>query len=84
LFPLNTNLMMANDFGFYFVKTFELQRGFDSPGVPSSPLESFPVLEISMSKPVSRDYRSSTDLKHPFGIAPRACHFGDAPITREG
>ncbi|MGD8413494.1 MAG: hypothetical protein PVF33_04650 [Candidatus Latescibacterota bacterium] len=36
-----------------------------------------------MSKPVSRDYRSSTDLKHPFDIAPRACHesfFESAPF----
>jgi len=75
--------MMANDFGFYRVKTFELLRRFDSPGVPYRPLESSPVLEISMSKPVSRDYRSSTDLKHPFGIAPRACHesfFESAPF----
>jgi hypothetical protein len=75
--------MMANDFGFYDMKTFELPRRFESPGVPSSPLESSPVLETSMSKPVSRDYRTSTDLKHPFGIAPRACHesfFESAPF----
>jgi hypothetical protein len=36
---------MANDFAFCCVKTFELQRRFDSPGVPYSPLESSPVLE---------------------------------------
>jgi hypothetical protein len=42
----NSNPMMANDFGFYCVKTFELPRRFESPGVPSSPLESSPVLEI--------------------------------------
>jgi hypothetical protein len=46
LFPVNPNPMMANDFGFYCVKTFELRCRFDSPGVPSSPLESSPVLEI--------------------------------------
>jgi hypothetical protein len=46
LLPSNPNPMMANDFGFYEIKTFELQRRFDSPGVPSSPLESSPVLEI--------------------------------------
>jgi hypothetical protein len=31
--PLNPNPMMANDFGFYCVKAFGLQRRFDSPGV---------------------------------------------------
>jgi hypothetical protein len=46
LFPINTNPMMANDFGFYRVKTLELPRRFDSPGVPYSLLESSPVLEI--------------------------------------
>jgi len=46
LLPTNTNLMMANDFGFYDIKTFEFPRRFESPGVPSSPLESSPVLEI--------------------------------------
>ena len=45
LLLLNPNLMMANDFGFYGVKNYELQRRFDSPGVPSRPLESSPVLE---------------------------------------
>jgi len=44
--PMNPNSMMANDFGFSCVKTFELPRRFFSPGVPSSPLESSPVLEI--------------------------------------
>ena len=44
--PVNPNPMMANDFGFYFAKSFELPRRFFSPGVPSSPLESSPVLEI--------------------------------------
>jgi hypothetical protein len=42
----NTNPMMVNDFSFYCVKTFELPRRFFSPGVPSSPPESSPVLEI--------------------------------------
>jgi len=46
LLPLNPNPMMANDFGFYDMKTFRLPRRFDSPGVPYSPLESSPVLEI--------------------------------------
>jgi hypothetical protein len=46
LFPVNPNPMMAHKFGFYFVKTLKLQRRFDSPGVPYSPLESSPVLEI--------------------------------------
>ena len=46
LFLVNTNPMMASDFGFYGMQTFELQRRFESPGVPSSPLESSPVLEI--------------------------------------
>jgi hypothetical protein len=45
LFPVNTNPMMANDFGFYYMKTFELPRRFESSGVPFSPLESSPVLE---------------------------------------
>jgi hypothetical protein len=34
--PTNPNPMVANDFGFYCVKTFELPRRFFSPGVPSS------------------------------------------------
>jgi len=45
LFPINTNPMMANDFGLCAVKSIELRRRFDSPGVPYSPLESSPVLE---------------------------------------
>jgi hypothetical protein len=45
LFLTKPNPMMANDFGVYRMKTIELQRRFDSPGVPSSPLESSPVLE---------------------------------------
>jgi hypothetical protein len=44
--PVNPNAMMANDFGFYCMKTFDLRRRFHSPGVPYSPLESSPVLEI--------------------------------------
>lgn len=43
--PLNLNPMMAKDFGFYCVRIFELQRRFESPGAPYSPLESSPVLE---------------------------------------
>ena len=43
--PVNTNPMMAHDFGLYCVITFGLWRRFDSPGVPYSPLESSPVLE---------------------------------------
>jgi hypothetical protein len=43
--PVNPNPMMANDFGFPCVKSLELARRFDSPGVPYSPLESSPVLE---------------------------------------
>jgi hypothetical protein len=42
---LNLNLLMAYDFGCYAVKTFELPRRFESPGLPSSPLVSSPVLE---------------------------------------
>ena len=42
----NPNPMMAYDFGFYDMKTIELPRRFESPRVPSSPLESSPVLEI--------------------------------------
>lgn len=38
LFPANTSPMMANDFGFYDMKAFELPRRFFSPGVPYSPL----------------------------------------------
>jgi hypothetical protein len=45
LFLINPNPMMANDFGFFPVKIIALPRRFDSPGVPSSPLESSPVLE---------------------------------------
>ena len=43
--PANPNPMMAHDFGFYDMKTCELPRRFESPGVPYSPLESSPVLE---------------------------------------
>ncbi len=46
VFPVNTNPMMSHDFGFYDMKTFGLPHRFESPGVPSSPLESSPVLEI--------------------------------------
>ncbi len=42
----NPKPMMAYDFGFYDMKTFGLPRRFESTGVPSSPLESSPVLEI--------------------------------------
>ena len=45
LFLTNPNAMMANDFGFYGVKTHELPRRSFSPGVPSSPLVSSPALE---------------------------------------
>ena len=45
--PANANPMMVHDFGFYGVKAFELRLRFFSPRVPSSPLESSPVLEIS-------------------------------------
>ena len=51
MFPLNLNPMMMHDFGFYCVKTLELPRRFDSPGVPSSPLESSPVLETFWRRP---------------------------------
>ena len=43
---VNSNLMMAHDLGFYKLKTIELRSCFFSPGVPSCPLESSPVLEI--------------------------------------
>ncbi len=33
LLPTNLNPMMANDFGLYDMKTFELPRRFESPGV---------------------------------------------------
>jgi len=33
LLPSNLNPMMANDFGFYDMTTFELPRLFESPGV---------------------------------------------------
>ena len=33
---VNTNPMMAHDFGFYCLKNFELPRRFDSPGVLTS------------------------------------------------
>ncbi len=46
LLPANLNPMMVHDFGFYCLKSFKLPRRFESPGVPSSPLESSPVLEI--------------------------------------
>ena len=42
----NINLLMVRDFGCYRFRNLELPRRFDSPGVPSSPLESSPVLEI--------------------------------------
>ena len=40
LFPVNTNPMMVNDFGFCDMKNIELPCRFESPGVLSSPLES--------------------------------------------
>jgi hypothetical protein len=43
--PTNPNPMMVHDFGFYYVRSFELQRRFVSPGAPCRPLESSPVLE---------------------------------------
>ena len=46
LFHVNPNPMMANDFGFYWVNNLDLPHRYLSPGVPSSPLESSPVLEI--------------------------------------
>jgi hypothetical protein len=46
LSPVNSNPMMAHEFGLCCAKTFALRRRFDSPGVPYSPLESSPVLEI--------------------------------------
>ena len=39
-------LLMANDFGCYSLRISELSRLYLSPRVPSSPLESSPVLEI--------------------------------------
>jgi hypothetical protein len=39
LFPINTNPLMAHDFGVYFVKTIALPRRPDSPGVLPSPGE---------------------------------------------
>ncbi len=44
--PANINLMMVHDFGFYDIKNIELPRRCLSPAVPSSPLESSPVMEI--------------------------------------
>ena len=44
--PVNTNPMMVHDFGFYCRRIIELPRRYLSPRVPSSPLESSPVLEI--------------------------------------
>ena len=41
LFPLNTNPMMAYDFGLYLLKILELRRRFESPGVPWSPPQSW-------------------------------------------
>ena len=46
LFPVNTNPMMAHDFGFFDMKTFELPRCFESPRVHSGLLEPSPILEI--------------------------------------
>ena len=51
LFPVNPNPMMANDFGFYCVKTFELQRRFDSPGVLPSLGEIVETKRSSCTKP---------------------------------
>jgi hypothetical protein len=34
--PENPNLLMARDFGCYNMKTMELPRRFESPGVPPS------------------------------------------------
>ena len=42
---VNPNPMMTHDFGFYDMRTIELPHRYSSPRVPSSPLESSPVLE---------------------------------------
>ena len=36
LLPLNPNPMMVHNFGFYDIKTIDLPRRFESPGVPPS------------------------------------------------
>jgi hypothetical protein len=44
LFPINTNPMMVNDFGFYCAKTFGLPADsipLESPTVPWSPPQSW-------------------------------------------
>ena len=53
LFPINTDPMMANDFGFYSIQTFELPRRFEFPGVP-------PVLEISWRRRRHAEHALST------------------------
>ena len=42
----NLNLLMVHEFGHYRLISIELPRRFESPGVPSCPLESPPVMEI--------------------------------------
>jgi hypothetical protein len=49
----NPNLFMARGFGRYRLKNIELLRRFESPGVPSCPLESPPVLEIFWRRKLS-------------------------------
>jgi hypothetical protein len=41
LLPLNSNPMMAHDFGFCCEKTFGLRHRFFAPGVPSNPVDLF-------------------------------------------
>ena len=48
---INPNPLMVRDFGCYSLRTSELPRRYFSPRVPSSPLESSPVLETSWRRP---------------------------------
>ena len=65
--------MMANDFGFYDMKTFELPRRFDSPGVPSSPLESSPVLEIYWRRNDHFEHQAKSVLFRSVAMPERYC-----------
>jgi hypothetical protein len=59
LLPLNSNAMMANDFGSYRGKTFELPRRFFSSGVLPS------LGEIMETAWYDKDRRRQWLLNHP-------------------
>jgi hypothetical protein len=62
----NLNLLMASEFDVYRFRNLQLLCRFESPRVPSSPLESPPVFEIYWRLPslISPAKRRETDTTH--------------------